>query len=434
MSEYNNTSERRYHAEEAYTASAVILEEKRRRRREPRRAGRTAALFILFAVLCIGIAVACALLMINYNFTLESGEGISIHITKRNTPAPNEHRADISSLLDPEEDAADNTVPAAEVFPWNGSKLDINENAAEAPEKLSYQQIYEKCVKSIVSISVSQDMMNYEAAGSGIIMSSDGCIIADAFALSKFSDIKVRLYSGEIYNAALAASDPASGLAVLKIDATKLVPADFAYSSDLRVGDSVVTISNPVEGSFTLSPGIVSSGEQELSFRGYSLSVFQTNAFCGSYCSAVIDGSGNVVGIGSLAFTAEKRLNGLYFVLPVRTVKAVVDDLLEYGYVTGRPTLGLVLRDIPASASVFYGMPKGVFISEVYESSDAAKKGVRAGDIIVSFNSRPVSSVLALNELKNKCSVGDAVTLEIIRNDEQLSFEIILEDYSVALD
>ncbi len=200
------------------------------------------------------------------------------------------------------------------------------------------------------------------------------------------------------------------------------------------MGGSVVTISNPVEGSFTLSPGIVSSGEQELSFRGYSLSVFQTNAFCGSYCSAVIDGSGNVVGIGSLAFTAEKRLNGLYFVLPVRTVKAVVDDLLEYGYVTGRPTLGLVLRDIPASASVFYGMPKGVFISEVYESSDAAKKGVRAGDIIVSFNSRPVSSVLALNELKNKCSVGDAVTLEIIRNDEQLSFEIILEDYSVALD
>ncbi len=427
------TSERYYLSEEAYTASAVMQKSKPGKR-HARRAGRTATLFILFALLCIAIAVACALLMINYNFEIESGDGISLHITKRNAPAPSESHIDISGLFKPSENEQDNSVSAAEIVPWSGSKLDVNEKLPEKPDKLSYQQIYEKCAPSMVSISISQDMINYEPAGSGIIMSSDGYIIADAYAISHYSDIKVRLYSGEIFTAALAASDPVSGLAVIKIDATKLVPADFAYSSDKCVGDSVVSISNPIDGSFTLSPGIVSSAEQELSFYGYTISVFQTNAYCGSYCSAVIDGFGHVVGIGSLTFSLDKRLNNLYFVLPITTVKSVVDDLLEYGYVTGRPTLGLSLRDIPAAASVFYGMPKGVFVSEVYEKSDAFKKGIQAGDIITSFNSQPVSSVLSLNELKNKCSVGDMVTLEIIRNEEVLNFEIVLEDYSVTSD
>ncbi len=433
MSDNKNTSERWYYAEEAYTASAVTQE--RKRRRASHRAGKTAFLFILFALLCVAIAVSCAILMMNYNFSLETDDGINIRITKRNAPDSFdlEQRPNISPLFEPDE-AIPSGAPSAEALPRIGSKLDVNEKPAGGPEKLSYQEIYDKCAPSIVSISVSQDMLNYEPAGSGIIMSGDGLIIADAFAVSKYSDIKVRLYSGEIFTAALAASDSASGLAVLKIEATKLSPAEFAYSSDLRVGDGVVSISNPVEGSFTLSPGIVSSAEQDLNFYGYPISVFQTNAYCGSYCSAVIDGSGNIVGIGSVAFSAEKRLNDLYFVIPMRTVKSVVDDLLEYGYVTGRPALGLVLRDIPASASVFYGMPKGAFVNEVYEKSDAYAKGIKSGDIIVSFNSQPVNSVLSLNELKNKCSVGDTAVLEIIRGDERLTFEIILEDYSVILD
>jgi len=281
-----------------------------------------------------------------------------------------------------------------------------------------------------VSISSTNADFTRFVLGSGIIMNKDGYIITNTHLVDNSGYINVKIYGGGEYPAYLVGEDEASGIAVIKIEAENLVPAEFGDFSETEVGSNVVSIGNPVEGSFAITDGVISSLCGTIKYGGFPVTVFQTNAQSGSGSSGapVINEFGQVVGIINTDMSAVYELENLSFAVPISVAKPVIDELMDHGYVAGRPALGLELIDIPLSVSAYYGMPVGIFVERVYEQSNAKAAGIIHGDIIVSINGIKISGMDELNEVKNGLKVGDKVTLGVVRNLEIHNIEVVLID------
>jgi len=310
-----------------------------------------------------------------------------------------------------------------------GEMLNVS-GVYEDEDILSVKSIYRKCAPSVVSISSTNADFTRYVLGSGIIMSDDGYIITNTHLVDNSGYINVKLYGGGEYPAYLVGEDPASGIAVIKIEVENLVPAEFGDFSTVEVGESVVSIGNPVEGSFSITDGVISSLCGTVKYGGFPVTVFQTSAQSGSGSSGgpIINEHGQVVGIINTDMSEGYNLENLSFAVPISVAKPIVDELLAFGYVAGRPALGLELIDIPLSVSAYYGMPIGIFVEKVYQESDAYAQGITRGDIIVSINGVKISSMDELNEVKNALAVGDKVTLGVIKKLELHNIEVVLID------
>ncbi len=310
-----------------------------------------------------------------------------------------------------------------------GAMLNMS-GSYEEDESLSVKGVYRKCAPSVVSISSTNAAFTRFVLGSGIIMSEDGYIITNTHLVDNSGYINVKLYGGGEYPAYLVGEDAASGIAVIKIEAENLVPAEFGDFSSVEVGESVVSIGNPIEGSFAITDGVISSLCGTIKYGGFPVTVFQTSAQSGSGSSGgpIINEYGHVVGIINTDMSKDYDLENLSFAIPISVAKPIVDELLAHGYVAGRPALGLDLIDIPLSVSAYYGMPVGIFVETVYPESNAYTQGITRGDIIVSINGVKISSMDELNEVKNALKVGDKVTLGIIRKLELHNIEVELID------
>lgn len=313
--------------------------------------------------------------------------------------------------------------------PESGTVLNVNDGSIVG-ERQTTENIYRECAPSVVSISATNSDFTRFVLGSGIIISEDGYIVTNTHIVSAAGYINVKLYGGGEYPAYLVGEDEASGIAVIKVEAENLVPAKFGSFEDTAVGEDVVSIGNPVEGSFSIIDGVISSGCGKIKYGGYPVTVFQTSAQSGSGSSGgpIINKYGQVIGILNTDMAAEHDLGNLSFAVPVSDVKPVVDELLEHGFVAGRPALGLELIDIPLSAAVYYGMPHGIFVEKIYSESSAGDNGICRGDIIVSINGVKISSGDDLNEVKNELSVGDVVSLGVIRKLDKLTVDVVLID------
>ena len=270
-----------------------------------------------------------------------------------------------------------------------------------------------------------------QSSGSGIIISSDGYIVTNNHVVEGASSLKVTLNTMEEYDAKLVGTDPQTDLAVIKIEATGLTSAVLGNSSDVEVGELAIAIGNPLgqELAGTVTTGIISATNRQVTVDDVEYTLLQTDAAIneGNSGGALVNAYGEVIGINSVKM-ASTGVEGLGFAIPSDIAKPVISDLIEYGYVTGRPVIGITGRNITEEMSQYYDLPVGVYIQAITEFSAAEKAGLRPGDVIIQCDGQTVETVDELNEIRDQHQVGDTLTLTIVRNGERIEVSVTLEE------
>ena len=310
----------------------------------------------------------------------------------------------------------------------------------EAPEKpesqeegLSLQEIYEQNIPSVVSITAST--LGTTATGTGVVLSGKGYLVTNYHVIEDAQRLTVRLTDERELEAAVVGTDPVTDLAVLYIRAENLTAAQFGDSDALRVGDTVVAIGDPlgVELRGTMTNGIVSAINRDVSVNGRTMNLIQTNAALNSGNSGgpLINSMGQVIGINTMkigAFADSSGVEGLGFAIPSATVQEIVNQLLTQGYVSGRPWLGIEGESFSTFYQRFYRIPRGVYITSVQSGSPAGTAGLQSGDIIVSVDGTAVSDMEDLDSLLYAHIPGDTMTLTIYRSGRQGDVTVTLTE------
>ena len=345
-----------------------------------------------------------------------------------------EEAPDVSQLEDP-------TAPTAEVPPVPEAHSDtflLNPSPDSVPnipqeQGLSLQEIYEKSIGSVVSISCAG--RGSSSTGTGVVMTASGYLVTNAHVVEGAREITAILSDERQFPAVLVGADAISDLAVLRIEAENLVPAEFGDSTALRVGDSVVAIGDPlgIELRGTMTNGIVSAINRDLNTGGRTLTLIQTNAALNSGNSGgpLINCYGQVIGINTLkigVFTSDSGAEGLGFAIPSTTVKEIADQLISQGYVSGRPALGITGEPVSSFYQFYYNLPAGLYITDLDPDSDAAAKGIEAGDILVSVDDNRVVTQEDLATAISGLEVGNTVRVIIFRSGRQYSADLILHE------
>ena len=277
-------------------------------------------------------------------------------------------------------------------------------------------------------------------AGSGIILSEDGYILTNHHVISGADKITVYVMPEEesaeeaTYEATLIGSSESHDVAVLKIEAEGLNAAVFGDSDQLEIGELAVAIGNPmgnVHGSVTA--GIISAKEQELTIDDVTINAIQTDAAIhpGNSGGALFDSFGHVIGL-VYAKSSSVSIEGMGYAIPVNDIKELVTNMITNPEATQAQTLGsqimlgITIIDVTEEMSKQYSMPVGVYIREVSEFSAAERAGLLKGDIIVEFGGEPVTCADDLNALKAQHQSGDVVSVKIDRNGKELTLEIVL--------
>ena len=310
--------------------------------------------------------------------------------------------------------------------------------AADEEGALSLQEIYRRCIGSVVSIATVTP--SGKASGTGIIMSADGYIITNHHVIENAQAVSVLTNDDKEYTTSIVGSDETSDLAVLKIEASGLQAAEFGDSSVLQVGDSVVAIGDPLGVTLrgTMTDGIISAINRDLTVNDRTMNLIQTNAALnnGNSGGPLINCYGQVIGINTMKmsnfYSSSTTVEGIGFAIPIDTAKPIIDELIEKGYVSGRPAIGIDGETLPATYRIYYRLPEGIYVTRVYASSDAAAKGISEGDIITAINGIDVTTMEQLNRVKNQFTAGQTVTLTIYRSGSSYDVEIILMDRANA--
>ncbi len=318
-------------------------------------------------------------------------------------------------------------------IPKFGGTLDWKLALSPAGEKeFSLQEIYERCAGSIVAITTTaRGGRSYW--GTGIIMSRDGLILTNAHLIEDCDSAVVTLADDTAYDALLIGTDPATDIAVLKIEASGLRPAEFGDSDALRVGESVAAIGNPLGEEFraTMTNGIVSAISRGVTHNGRTMNLLQTNTAIneGSSGGALVNMYGQVVGVTNMKMRdVLSGIEGIAFAIPSSTVYTVVNALVREGVVSGRTAVGITVGAIADFAAEHYELPDGLYISKVSKGSDAEAKGLREGDIITAVNGLPARTTEDILKAKESLAVGDSLTFTIWREGKTFDVEVRLVD------
>ena len=298
---------------------------------------------------------------------------------------------------------------------------------------MSLQDIYDKTIHSVVSIS--SHSREGGSTGTGVIISGKGYIVTNYHVIRDASSVTVLLHDDRSYSANIVGADEISDLAVLKIQAENLVSAEFGDSSVLRVGDSVAAIGNPLgeELRGTLTNGIVSAINRDVTSNGRTLTLIQTNAALNSGNSGgpLLNCYGQVIGINTLkigAFTDEAGVEGLGFAIPSTTVKEIVEQLIHQGYVSGRPTLGITGEGLSSFYQYYYQMPAGLYITALEPGSPAERCGIEPGDLLISIDDHRITDEESYKTALYNYAIGDTVTVIIYRSGNQYSVSLTLHE------
>ena len=306
------------------------------------------------------------------------------------------------------------------------SPQSVENRPAEEEHALSLQQIYAKVNPSTASIScVTQ---SGTGTGTGIVMSADGYVITNFHVIDNAQRIYVLVEDREPMVADLIGGDETTDIAVLKVTADDLIPAEFGNSDALRVGDMVVAIGDP------LGTELRGTINRDLNLSGRQMTLIQTNAALNSGNSGgpLINCYGQVIGINTMKMSSysstSATVEGLGFAIPITAAKPIIDELIEKGYVSGRPALGIQGQTLDIRAQFFYHLPSGVIVTGILEDSDAYQKGLMEDDVIVGLNDTAIQSLEDLVAAKNDLTAGDLVTLTIYRGGAYYKAEVELMD------
>lgn len=285
--------------------------------------------------------------------------------------------------------------------------------------------------------------------GTGVIMSEDGYIVTNAHVVYDSTSgygvaqsVEIQMADGEtVYPAEIVAYDVETDLAVLKVAETGLVPAEFGNSDECQVGELVVAIGNPLglELQNTVTCGIISALNREVTINDKEMTLIQTDTAINSGNSGgpLINSAGQVIGINSAKMSSSyssgsASIEGIGFAIPITEAKEIVDDLIVYGYVTGRPQLGITCQDVSEAVSQAYNIPVGSYIISVTEGGAADKAGLQIQDVIIAIDGNTITTTEELNEYKNEHDAGEQVILTVVRSGQQMDVPVILEEAVAA--
>ena len=279
--------------------------------------------------------------------------------------------------------------------------------------------------------------------GTGIILSEDGYIVTNAHVIyddseykcGKAVDVSVLLSDESKHEATIIAYDVETDIAVLKIDESGLTPATFGDSSDLRVGELVIAIGNPLGFDLfgTVTSGIVSALNREISINEKNMTLIQTDAAINSGNSGgpLLNSCGQVIGINSAKMSSSygsASVEGLGFAIPINEAKIIIDDLINFNYVKGRPQIGIASVDVTEAYSSYLNIPMGVYVRDVADDSAAEQAGIKPGDIIIGIAGETVTTTEELNKVKNKYKAGDTITITVSRDGEDVELSLTLQE------
>lgn len=270
-------------------------------------------------------------------------------------------------------------------------------------------------------------------SGSGVIISEDGYIVTNNHVIEGASEIEVTLNNNKTYKASLIGTDPATDVALLKIDAQGLPTIPFGDSDKLRLGEWVIAIGSPYDLRSTITAGIVSAkGRSMPNYTGeFKIESFiQTDAAVnpGNSGGALVDKNGNLVGINTAIISQTGSYSGYSFAVPSNIVKKIVYDLMDFGSVK-RAVLGITMQPIDDKIAdeLKLSSLNGVYIVEVSESSAADKAGIKKGDVLVAIDSVKVTTPSSVQELVSRYSPGDSAEVTVIRDGKELKKSVIFK-------
>lgn len=325
--------------------------------------------------------------------------------------------------------------PTLATYPREKTTVDLQQtpDGDSREGEMSLQEIYEINIPAVVSISAATGSGN--STGTGVVLSANGYLVTNYHVIRQALAINVTLTDERELRATLVGEDPVSDLAVLRVDAEDLTPAQFGDSDGVRVGDSVVAIGDPlgVELRGTMTDGIVSAISRDVQVDGRVMNLIQTNAALNSGNSGgpLINRFGQVIGINTMkigTLADSSGVEGLGFAIPSATVKEIVNQLLSQGYVSGRPWLGIEVESFSTFYQRFYRVPKGVYVTNVQAGSPAEAADLRIGDIILAADGSAVTDMDALNTQLYTHAPGDSMTFSVYRNGRQGEVTVTLEE------
>lgn len=303
---------------------------------------------------------------------------------------------------------------------------------------------------SVVEITISTTNSNVffgnytsTGSGSGVIISSDGYILTNNHVINSANEINIRLHDGTEYKATVVGSDSRTDIGILKVDAKKLKPVVVGDSDKLVVGETAVVIGNPLgKLGGTVTNGIISALEREIILDGSKMNLIQTNAAInpGNSGGGLFNSKGELVGI-VVAKSSGLDIEGLGFAIPVNDVKNVISDILNLGYVSGRPFLGVSLTDskqtqVPSNSiwGILYGQSMtttsyGAYVTDVIPNSAADEAGIKVDDQIISINNEMISETSQVTNAIAEHEIGETVKIGIVRDNKMLTVEATLKEY-----
>ena len=318
-------------------------------------------------------------------------------------------------------------------IPTTTGSVDTNTGVAKSDGTLSVVDIAKKvgpAVVGIVSTIPTQTffgMTESQGSGSGIIISENGYVVTNNHVIEGATKVEVFLSSGDKKNATLVGYDARTDLAVLKLENDSY--AKLGDSSTLEVGELCVAIGNPLGMEFagSVTVGYISALNRTVETDGKTFNLIQTDAAinAGNSGGALVNTKGEVIGINTLKI-ASTGVEGLGFAIPVDEAKPIFDDLINHGYVKGRPVIGIVGRDISSDMAKYYNYPEGIFVEQVQEGSGAAKAGIRRGDIITKADGKRVKTIEELNKVRDTKKAGQTIRVELDRSGDIISVDITL--------
>ncbi len=294
--------------------------------------------------------------------------------------------------------------------------------------------VYDKASPAVVSILCAQQngsyMQSAMSSGSGIIIHKDGYVATNNHVVEGASAITVQTIAGQSFKANIVGTDARTDLAVLKVETKEALPyAVLGDSSEIRVGDMALAIGNPLreELAGTLTVGYISAINRSMVIDGKQMTMLQTDAAInpGNSGGALLNMKGEVIGINTAKSTGYD-VEGLGFAIPINEAKPILESIIEHGYVTGRPVIGIGGIDVTEAIAKANDLPMGVYVKTVSEFSAAERAGIKTGDVIVEFDGKKVKSIDDINEIKNAHKVGDTLSVKLIRSGKTVKTELTL--------
>ena len=269
-----------------------------------------------------------------------------------------------------------------------------------------------------------------KGSGSGVIIREDGYIVTNNHVVADASKVRVTLYNDKTYDATVVGTDPATDVALIKIDEKGLPVIPFADSDELRLGEWVLAIGSPYDLRSTITAGIVSAkGRSMPHYNGeFKIESFiQTDAAVnpGNSGGALVNKKGELVGVNTAIISQTGSYTGYSFAVPSNIVKKIVSDLIDFGSVR-RAKLGITMTavDEKVASEMKLSSLKGVYIVEVSKGGAADKAGLKKGDVLLSIDSKQVSGPSALQEVVNSYHPGDVATIKYVRDGKEKTAKV----------